>query len=58
MSALFVFTAAMLVMVGLATLTAIVGRWWILAPVMVVDLAATTAVLVTIARLLSDGGER
>ena len=57
-SAFSVFTLAMLVMVGLAVLTAIVGQWWILIPVMAVDLAATTAVLVAIARLLSDGDGR
>ena len=50
-----IFTVAMLVMVGLAVLTAIVGRWWILVPVMIVDLAATIAVLVRITRLLGDG---
>jgi hypothetical protein len=51
---LAVFTASMLVMVGLATVTAVVGRWWILAPVMVVDLGVTTAVLASVARLLND----
>jgi hypothetical protein len=53
-----IFTVAMFVMVGLAVLTAIVGRWWILVPVMVVDLAATAAVLASIARLLADGDDR
>ena len=48
----------MLVMVGLATLTAIVGRWWILVPVMVVDLTVTLAVLWSVARLLNDGDVR
>jgi hypothetical protein len=55
---LAIFTASMLVMVGLAAVTAFVGRWWILAPVMVVDLAVTTAVLVSVARLLGEGDGR
>jgi hypothetical protein len=55
---LAVFTASMLVMVGLAAVTAVVGRWWILVPVMVVDLAVTTAVLASVARLLNDGNVR
>ncbi len=55
---LIVFTTAMLVMVGLATLTAVVGRWWILVPVMAVDLAATIAVLASVAKLLSEGDGR
>ena len=37
-----------------AVLTAIVGQWWILVPVMIVDLTATTAVLASIASLLAD----
>jgi hypothetical protein len=52
-----VFTVAMLVMVGLAVLTATVGQWWMLVPVMIVDLAATTAVLASFASLLGDGSE-
>jgi hypothetical protein len=50
-----VFTLAMLVMVGLATLTAIVGEWWILVPVMMVDLLVTAAVLASLVRLLNSG---
>jgi hypothetical protein len=46
------------VMVGLATTTAVVGRWWILIPVMAVDLAVTAAVLASLARLLNDGDGR
>ena len=52
---LTVFTLAMLVMVGLATLTAIVGEWWILVPVMMVDLLVTAAVLASLVRLLNSG---
>ena len=48
----------MLVIVGLAAITAIVGRWWILVPVMAVDLAATAAVLASVVRLLNDGDGR
>jgi hypothetical protein len=53
-----IFTVAMLVMVGLAVLTAIVGQWWFLVPVMIVDFAATTAVLASVASLLADGNRR
>jgi hypothetical protein len=52
---LTVFTLAMLVMVGLAALTAIVGEWWILVPVMTVDLAVTAAVLASLVGLLNSG---
>lgn len=55
---LTVFTLAMLVMVGLATLTAIVGQWWILVAVMAVDLAVTAAVLGSLVRLLNSGDDR
>jgi hypothetical protein len=55
---LIVFTTAMLVIVGLAAITAVVGRWWILVPVMAVDLAATAAVLGSVARLMNDGDGR
>ena len=55
---MIVFTTAMLVMVGLAAVTAVVGQWWILVPVMAVDLAATTAVLAGVAKLLNEGNGR
>jgi hypothetical protein len=55
---LIVFTIAMLAIVGLAAITAVVGRWWILVPVMAVDLAATAAVLASVARLMNDGDGR
>ena len=55
---MIVFTAAMLVMAGLAAVTAVVGQWWILVPVMAVDLAATGAVLAIVAKLLDDGNGR
>ena len=58
MSLLTVFTVAMLAIVGLAVLTAIVARWWILIPVMAVDLTVTAAVLATVVRLMNDGDGR
>ena len=51
---LIVFSAGVLVMVALVTLTAIIGRWWLLAPVMAVDIAVTAAVLAIIVKLLKD----
>jgi hypothetical protein len=51
---LIIFTAGVLAMVGLITLTAIIGRWWILGPVMAFDFVVTAAVLAIIARLLDD----
>jgi hypothetical protein len=51
---LIIFTAGMLVMVALVTLTAIIGRWWILAPVMAVDFAVTGAMLAIMVRLLTE----
>ena len=58
MSLLTVFTVAMLAIVGLAVLTAIVARWWILIPVMAVDLTVTAAVLATVVHLMNDGDGR
>ena len=51
---LMIFTAGVLVMVGLITLTAIIDRWWMLGPMMAFDFAVTTAVLAIIVRLLDD----
>jgi hypothetical protein len=51
---LIVFTAGVLVMVALVTLTGAVNRWWILIPVIAIHLAVTAAVLAGIARLLND----
>jgi hypothetical protein len=52
---LLIFLGAVLVMVGTVTVAALVGRLWILVPVMSVHFAATFAVLAGIARLLGDG---
>ena len=49
-------TAAMLTIVALAWLVAVVGRWWILVPVMAVALALTAVVIACMLRLLDDGG--
>ena len=54
---LLVFLGAVLVMVGAVAVAALVGRWWILVPVMCMHFAATFAVLACIARLLGDGND-
>jgi hypothetical protein len=54
-SLLAIFTASTLLIVALVCLVASVDRWWILIPVMAVDLAVTGAVLAIMARLLDDG---
>ena len=51
---LIIFTAGVLVMVGLITLTAIIDSWWMLGPVMAFDFVVTAAVLAIIVRLLGD----
>jgi hypothetical protein len=51
---LIIFTAGVLAMVGLITLTAIIGSWWMLGPVMAFDFVVTAAVLAIIVRLLGD----
>ena len=51
---LIVFTAGVLVMVGLVTLTAVIGSWWVLGPVMAFDFVVTATVLAIIVRLLAD----
>jgi hypothetical protein len=54
-SLLAVFTAATLLIVALVCLVASVDHWWILIPVMAIDLAVTGAVLAVMVRLLDDG---
>jgi len=51
---LTLFTAGVLAMVALITLTAIVGSWWVLVAVLVVDFGVTAAVLASIAKLLEN----
>jgi hypothetical protein len=54
-SLLVIFTGATLLIVALVCLVAGVDRWWILIPVMAVDLSVTGAVVAVMARLLNDG---
>jgi hypothetical protein len=54
-SLLAIFTGATLFIVALVCLVAGVDRWWILIPVMAIDLTVTGAVLAVMARLLNDG---
>jgi hypothetical protein len=44
-------------MVAAVAILAAVGSWWALVPVMLVDFAATFAVIATIVHLLRDGGD-
>jgi hypothetical protein len=44
-------------MVGAVTVAALVGRFWILVPVMCVHFAATFAVLASIMRLMGNGND-
>jgi hypothetical protein len=54
---LLAFVVAALVMVIAVAILAVAGRWWVLVPVMLVDFAATLAVIATIVHLLRDGGD-
>jgi hypothetical protein len=54
---LLAFVVAALVMVVAVAILAVVGSWWVLVPVMLVDFAATFAVIATIVHLLRDGGD-
>jgi fatty acid desaturase len=54
---LLAFVVAALVMVVAAAILAVVGRWWVLVPVMLVDFVATFAVIASIVHLLRDGGD-
>jgi fatty acid desaturase len=54
---LLAFVVAALVMVVAAAIVAVVGRWWVLVPVMLVDFVATFAVIASIVHLLRDGGD-
>lgn len=51
---LVTFLTAILAVVGAVWLAAAVNQWWILIPVMAVDLLATAAVIASLFRLLSD----
>jgi hypothetical protein len=52
---LVIFVAATLSMVVAVAVVGAVDRWWILVPVMVLDLALTFVVLAAITYLLADG---
>jgi hypothetical protein len=54
---MFVFVAATLVMVAAVIAVGIVGRWWVLVPVMLVDFAITFGVVAYIMWLLGDNGD-
>jgi hypothetical protein len=51
---LLVFFGATILMVVAVVLVGAVGQWWVLVPVMLVDLTVTFAVLASIVRLLGD----
>jgi hypothetical protein len=51
----FTFVAAILVMVLAVWLAAAVGQWWILIPVVAVDLIVTTAVMGVVIWMLAGG---
>lgn len=54
---MLVFMAALTVMVAAVAVLAVVDAWWVLVPVMCLDLAATFVVLGSVARLLHDESE-
>jgi len=54
---LFAFVIGILVMTVAVVVTNAVGQWWILIPVMFVDLAVTFGVVTSIVRLLDDGAD-
>jgi hypothetical protein len=51
---LLVFFGATILMVVAVVLVGAVGQWWVLVPVMLVDLTVTFVVLASIVRLLGD----
>ena len=51
-----VFFIAVVIMVVAVVLVGAVGQWWVLVPVMLVDFAATFAVIVAIVQLLGADG--
>lgn len=54
---LVAFLAATLVMVVAIAVVGLVDTWWVLAPIMLIDLAVTFGVLAGISRLLADDGD-
>jgi hypothetical protein len=53
---LFAFVIGILAMTVAVVVTNAVGHWWILIPVMCLDLAVTFGVVASIVRLLDDDG--
>jgi hypothetical protein len=53
---LLVFFAATVIVVVAVVLAGAVAQWWVLVPVMLVDLAVTFAVIATLVHLLGDDG--
>ena len=51
---LVAFTASALLIVVLVVVAAAIGTWWILVPLMTIDLTVTLVVLTTVARLLDE----
>jgi hypothetical protein len=55
---LLIFVGAALVVTFAVAIVGVSNRWWVLAPVMLVDFAATFGVCFMIVRLLADDGEQ
>ena len=51
---LLVFLGATIIMVVAVVLVGAVGQWWVLVPVLVVDLTVTFVVLASVVRLIGD----
>jgi len=54
---LLAFTTAVLVVTLAVVVLAIANQWWVLVPVMLVDLAVTFGVTAMTLHLLADGAE-
>jgi hypothetical protein len=55
---LLMFAGAALVVAFAVAIMGVANRWWVLAPGMLVDFAATFGVSFMIVRLLADDGEQ
>ena len=51
---LIAFTASALLVLVLVVVAAAIDTWWILLPLMTIDLVVTAVVLITVARLLDE----
>jgi Flp pilus assembly protein TadB len=54
---LLAFVIGILAMTVAVVVVNAVGHWWILIPVMLVDVAVTFGIIATVGRLLFDGGD-